>query len=233
MKKLSLSVLILLLSIFAIGYGYAIFSDLVIADENKFYAGIFQIQISDTDTNSDQVADTLIQYWSDTTSNTWSSSQYWVPGQTVESQIFVRNTGEIDADAVLMTMTDRIYYGEKHLDEVINLIDAWYDRNANGVMDEGENLLPTFEASYDTNADGLTLVELFAGLDVVHNGAMFDLEAGEAVLPGLITDDLIGGINGTGKGLFFTWQFDPEAGIEYQNCTVKLDFEFYGQQTTY
>lgn len=230
MRKIILSLFVVLVSVFAVGHGYALFQDLVVAEDNKFYSGQFDLQISRTDIDGDNIAEAAGSNWSGNVTNVWSTPQEWTPGDIIGSRIFLRNAGDIDAESVYLTMTGRKYYGDKHLDEVINLIAAWYDRNGDGIQDAGEDILPELIAQYDLNGDHFTLLDFFSGVDLVHGGVMFDLEAGSEVLPGGDTDDVIGGYAGLGKGLFMTWQYDPAADVSYQDAWVDVDLEFTAEQ---
>ncbi len=232
MKKIFLSLAIILLSLFTVGVGYGLYRDSVVVADNIFYSAGFTFELSETDDNLDQIGDPAGTNWTNQTTGTWSSGTEWTPGEVVSSKIFLRNNSRIDAESVFFTITDRSYTGEAFLDEVIIITDAWYDRNANGMLDDGEDLLPTFSNNYDLDGQGLTLAELFSGLDEVHQGQAFDLEAGAEILPGSITDDVIGGNSGTGKGFFITWQYDPQADISYQNSTINFDLEFTAEQVT-
>ena len=230
MRKIILSLFLVLASVFAVGHGYALFQDLVIAEDNKFYSGQFDLQISHTDIDGDNIAEPAGSNWSGNVVNVWSTPMEWTPGDVISSKIFLRNAGDIDAESVYMTMTDRKYYGVKHLDEVVNLIMAWYDRNGNGIQDAGEDILPELITQYNTNGDDFTLLDFYSGMDLVHAGTVFDLEAGTEVLPGEDTDPNLGGSAGHGKGLFMTWQYDPAADVTYQDAWVDVDLEFTGEQ---
>ena len=232
MRKIILSLLVIFISLFGVGHGYALFQDLVIANDNKFYSGSFDLQISHTDEDGDNIADTPISYWSGNVANIWSTPLQWVPGDTINSKIFIRNTGDIDAESVFLTLTDRKYYGIDHLDQVVNLIEAWYDRNGNGIQDPGEDILPDLKAKYDTNGGEFTLLDFYDGTDLVHYGVAYDLEPGSEVLPGVNTDDTIGGNSGHGKGLFLTWQYDADADARYQGAWVEVDLELTAEQGT-
>ncbi len=230
MRKITLSLFIVLVSVFTVGHGYALFQDLVIAQDNKFYSGQFNLQISSTDADGDNIAEANFNNWSDDVEGVWSTPLQWMPGDQLSSKIFLRNKGDVDAESVYLTMTGRKYYGENHLDEVINLISAWYDRNGDGIQDDDEDILPDLIAAYDTNGDDFTLLDFYHGMDLVHEGVAFDLEAGAAVLPGRYTNPDLGGRAGHGKGLFFTWQYDPEADVRYQGGIVDVDLEFTAVQ---
>ena len=231
MRKIILSLFLVLVSIFAVGHGYALFRDLVVAADNKFYSGQFDLQISTTDANGDNIAETIASNWSGNVVNVWSTPLEWTPGDVVSSKIFLRNTGDVDVESVYLTLTDRKYYGVRHLDEVVNLIDAWYDRNGDGIQDIGENLSSEL-AQYDPNGGDFTLLDFYQATDLVHAGTAIDLEPGAEVLPGDDTDHIIGGSGGHGKGLFLTWQYDPEADVSYQDAWVEVDLEFTGEQGT-
>jgi hypothetical protein len=231
LSTISLSLVVFLVGIFAVGHGYALFSDMVAAKDNKFYSGIYDIQMSTADADNNNVGD-IGSGWVDNKTGVWATSLQWQPGNTLASKMFIRNSGDTDAERVLWTLTQRSFFGAQQLDQVINLTDAWYDRNANGMKDAGEDLLPGLVAAYDHNGGVFTMRELFDGTDLVHGGVAFDLEAGSAVLPGIKTNSTIGGYVGTGKGLFLTWQFDANASVSYQNAWVELDFEFTGEQKT-
>lgn len=231
MQKIILSLFILLITVFAVGHGYALFQDLVVAENNQFYSGQFDLQISRTDADGDNIAETIAANWSGNTTGVWTTQQGWTPGDTIGSKIFLRNTGDVDAESVYLTLTERTYYGGQFLDEVVNLVTAWYDRNGDGVQDTGEDLLPDLLSQYDADANGvLTLRELYNGTDLVHSGVAYDLEVGDEVLPGVNTDDGIGGSAGHGKGLFLTWEYDPQANVNYQDAWVKVDLEFTAEQ---
>jgi hypothetical protein len=232
MRKITLSLFIVLASVFAVGHGYALFQDLVIAQDNKFYSGQFDLQISRTDTDGDNIADVNFNNWSGNVTNVWNTPLEWTPGDEISSKIFIRNTGDVDAESVYLTMTDRKYYGDKHLDEVVNLVFAWYDRNGDGIQDPAEDILPELIASYDNNGGGFTLLDFYKGMDLLHAGIAFDLEAGAEILPGGDTNDVIGGSAGHGKGLFLTWQYSPAADVSYQDAWVDIDLEFTAEQGT-
>lgn len=230
MRKIFLSLFILLISLFAVGHGYALFQDLVLAEDNKFYSGQFDLQISQTDADGNNIAETATSNWSGNTSNVWTTAIQWTPGNVISSKVFIRNTGDVDTESVYLTLTDRMYYGRQHLDEVVNLISAWYDRDGDGIQDEGEDILPELIAQYDTNGDDFTLLDFYSGADLVHGGEAFDLEAGEAVLPGSKTNPDLGGYAGHGKGLFLTWQYDEAADVSYADAWVEVDLKFTAQQ---
>lgn len=232
MKKLFLSLSLVLISLFAVGYGYALFQDTVVAQDNRFYSTAFDLELSTTDINGDNIAEADAGNWSSDATAVWASELEWMPGDTVSSNLFLRNNAEVDAEAVYMTLTDRMYYGDMQLDEVVNLTEAWYDRNADGIQTEEEDLLPDLVAAYDSNGGSLTLRELYSGMDLVHGGLVFDLEAGTEVLPGSDTDDTVGGGSGSGKGLFFTWQYDADADVGYEDAWVDFDIEFTAEQAT-
>jgi hypothetical protein len=230
MQKIILSLFIVLVSVFGVGHGYALFQDLVIAQDNKFYSGGFDLQISTTDIDEDNIADVNFNNWSGNVTSVWNTPLEWTPGDEISSKIFLRNTGDIDAESVYMTMTDRKYYGDQHLDEVVNLISAWYDRNGDGIQDPNEDILPDLIVEYDTDGGEFTLLDFYSGMDLVHAGVAFDLEDGAEILPGETTDDIIGGDAGHGKGLFLTWQYDPNADVIYQDAWVDVDLEFTAEQ---
>ncbi len=232
MRKIILSLFLILVSVFAVGHGYALFQDLVVAADNKFYSGQFDLQISTTDIDGDNIAETIGSNWSGNVIGVWSTSLEWTPGDIVSSKIFLRNTGDVDAESVYLTLTDRKYYGLKHLDEVVNLMDAWYDRDGNGVQDIGENIHGDLVAQYDPNGGDFTLLDFYQGTDLVHGGMAFDLEPGIEVLPGDDSNPTLGGSGGHGKGLFLTWQYDPDADVSYQDAWVDVDLEFTGEQGT-
>jgi hypothetical protein len=232
MHKIILSLFLVLVSIFAVGHGYALFQDLVVAENNKFYSGQFDLQISKTDVDGDNVAEPSVSNWSGNVADVWSTPLEWSPGDTIISKIFLRNTGDIDAAAVHLTLTDRKYYGTKHLDEVVNLVSAWYDRNGDGIQDVDEDIFSDLQSKYDLNAGEFTLLEFYTGVDLVHGGVAYDLEPGPFVLPGEDSDPILGGSGGHGKGLFLTWQYDPAADVSYQDAWVEVDLEFTGEQTT-
>lgn len=232
MKKIFLSLSIILISLLTVGVGYGLFRDTVVVADNIFYSAGFSLELSETDDDNDKIGDLLGTNWSKETVGTWASGTEWVPGEAVSSKIFLRSNSRIDAESVLFTIDNRKYTGEAHLDEVIQITEAWYDRNANGLLDTGEDLLPEFTTAYDTDGQGLTLAELYDGLDEVHNGQAFDLEAGTAVLPGSLTDNVIGGNAGTGKGFFITWQYDPQADLSYQGSTLSFNLVFTAEQST-
>ena len=232
MRKIILSLFLVLVSIFAVGHGYALFQDLVVAEDNKFYSGQFDLQISITDIDGDNIAETIAGNWSGNVTGVWSTPLEWTPGDIISSKIFLRNTGDVDAESVYLTMTDRKYYGDNHLDEVVNLISAWYDCNGDGIQDTNEDILPELIVQYDTDAGDFTLLDFYSGMDLVHGGVAFDLEAGAEVLPGEDTDPILGGNSGHGKGLFLTWQYDVDADVSYQDAWVDVDLEFTGEQGT-
>ncbi|MBU0576890.1 hypothetical protein KJ654_04530 [Patescibacteria group bacterium] len=232
MRKIILSLFLVLVSVFVVGHGYALFQDLVIAKDNKFYSGLFDLQISSIDADGDNIAETMASNWSGNTVGVWTTQLEWTPGDTISSRVFIRNTGDVDAESVYLTLTDRKYYGVKHLDEVVNLITAWYDRNGNGIQDVGEDILPDLITKYDLNGGDFTLLDFYAGTDLVHGGVAYDLEPGTEVLPGSDTDSNLGGNAGHGKGLFLTWLYDTEANISYQDAWVEVDLEFTGEQGT-
>lgn len=232
MRKIILSLFLVLVSVFAVGHGYALFQDLVVAADNKFYSGQFDLQISTTDIDGDNIAETIAGNWSGNVTSVWSTPLEWIPGEIVSSRVFIRNVGDIDAESVYLTLTDRKYYGIKHLDEVVNLIDAWYDRNGDGVQDIGENIYGDLVTQYDPNGGGFTLLDFYQGVDLVHGGIAFDLEPGSEVLPGSDTNLALGGNAGHGKGLFLTWQYDPAADVSYQDAWVEVDIELMGEQRT-
>lgn len=232
MRKIILSLFLVLVSVFTVGHGYALFQDLVIAQDNKFYSGEFDLQISTTDVDGDNIAEPAISNWSGNVTNVWNTPLEWTPGDVVDSKVFIRNTGDVDAESVYLTLTDRKYYGVQHLDEVVNLISAWYDRNGDGIQDANEDILPELISQYDTNGDDFTLLDFYAGTDLVHAGVAFDLEAGAEVLPGSDTNDILGGYAGHGKGLFLTWKYDENAGVGHQSAWVEVDLEFTAEQGT-
>lgn len=232
MRKIILSLFIVLISAFAVGHGYGLYQDFVSAEDNTFYSGSFNLQISSTDSDGDNIAESSPQSnWSSNTQQTWASSAYWKPGESVSSAIFLRNAGNIDAESVWLNLSGRSYFGTGgHLDEVINLTQAWYDRNGDGIQDEGEDILPELIAAYDTNGGSFTLLDFYSGTDLAHYGVPFDLEGGEAILPGEKTDSALGGLPGSGKGLFMTWEFDPESGENYGDSVINFDLEFTAEQ---
>lgn len=234
MRKIILSLFIVLVSVFGVGHGYALFQDFVVAQDNKFYSGDFGLQISTTDLDGDQIAEPSPQSnWSNVTQQVWTSSAYWVPGESVSSAIFIRNSGDIDAESLWLNLSDRTYYGTgSHLDEVINLTQAWYDRNGDGIQDAGEDILPDLIAAYDQNGDDFTLLDFYSGTDLVHAGVPFDLEPGAEVLPGKETSVELGGLPGTGKGLFLTWEYDSDAGLDYGGSVIEFDINFTAEQGT-
>ncbi|MBU0579254.1 hypothetical protein KKE34_04075 [Patescibacteria group bacterium] len=234
MRKIILSLFLVLASVFAVGHGYALFQDLVVAKDNKFYSGQFDLQISITDADGDNIAETSISNWSGNVTNVWSTQLEWTPGDTISSKVFIRNTGDVDAESVYLTLTGRTYYGLKHLDEVVNLISAWYDRNGDGIQDANEDILPELISQYDTNGDDFTLLDFYSGTDLVHAGIAFDLEAGAEILPGSESYPInsLGGHAGHGKGLFLTWEYDQDASVNYQDAWVEVDLEFTGEQGT-
>jgi hypothetical protein len=228
--KTTLSLGCLVASVFAVSKGYALFSDVVTAQDNKFYAGIYDIQMSTTDVDNNNIAEANLANWTDTVIGAWKTGLQWTPGSTVNSRVFIRNRGDIDTESLFWHLSGRSFYGSNQLDQAINLTKAWYDRNANGIEETGEDLMPALTAAYNPNGGNFTLRELFDGTDLVHGGVAFNLESGTAVLPGIKTSPTIGGYTGSGKGLFLNWQFDPNVGAMYQDAWVELDFVFTGEQ---
>jgi hypothetical protein len=230
LSKITLSLAFLVLSVFTVSKGFALFTDVITAKDNKFYSGSYDIQISKTDLDNNNIAEADGINWGDNVVGAWTTPLLWTPGQIVDSKIFIRNLGQIDAESLLWHLGDRTFYGAQQLDQVINIIKVWYDRNGNAIEEAGEDLLPQLMAVYNTNGGVFTLRELFDGTDIVHGGTAFDLEAGVSVLPGSKTNVVLGGNGGTGKGLFLTWQYEPSASVIYANSWVDVDFVFTGEQ---
>lgn len=226
MRRVLIGIFSVLISLTVAGDTYAVFADSVSAQDNKFYAASFDLQLSTTDADANGVAEPTLANWSNQAVNVWSTSQLWLPGETKKASVFLRNYGRVDAQSLQWGLSGRIYNGAQQLDLVINLSEAWYDRNANGALDDGEDILPALKTAYGTTGQKLTLRQLYDGMDVVHGGVQFELEPGSQVLPGVYTNNLIGGYSGTGKGLFLTWEFDHNAAVKYQDTWVEVDMVF-------
>jgi len=210
-----------------VGFVAAAFIDTGSSASNLFQAGTLDLQLSETDSNADGIADTGAG-WADDTTATWTSPTNWAPGETFSSVLFLRDAGSVDIETLEWDMSSITrntggVTGTANLDDMVILTVAWYDRNANGVDDgAAEDLLPALIAAYDTDASlDVTLAELYTGMST-----SFNIESVAEVLPGSVTNATIGGASGTGKGLMLTWEFDSTADNSYQDTNVTVDFDF-------
>lgn len=220
MKKIVLSITMFMVSLQFIAQVSAMYTESVLVEGNRFTTGEFKLQLSSTDSNGDGIADSHNMHWNTVPTAVWTTPQNWAPGQSIASTIFVRSAGNIDIPNLTLRMLDNGTVGQP-VKDYIRLTKAWYDRNGNGVEDEGENLMPQLLQQYDSNSDNkVTLFEM------LQNSGSIALEANGTVLPGSLTNNALGGYSGTGKGLMLEWELMHTYPIEHGGSLVKVNMRF-------
>jgi predicted ribosomally synthesized peptide with SipW-like signal peptide len=232
MKKIitSLAVIAMIAGV-AFGVTGAFFSDTATSKNNTFTAGTLDIELADNNesfpldpTNDD----------GDDASATWVSPSKWLPGDSVTGTL--RFTNPSDADIKSMSMDFNVVSRDgngdgSHLDEKI-IITEWKEHfkdteNGGGwhYYTDIEELEGWLKDSGAANGDGiLTLAELNACDNFLGKGA-----------PGPVTQDasfqggdgiLLKAGNYKDYQLELTFEFDYDAGNEYQNDSCELEIEF-------
>ncbi len=225
MRRILFSLSVFALVAYFVGSVVASYTDSVGIINNDFVAGTFQLQLSTTDTNGDNVGDTHPANWLDSTQSLWDSPAGWQPGESFSNSVFLRDAGSVDIASLQFRLANLQRATTPNFDAVVLLTDAWYDRNGDGQRQPEDELLPALIGSYDANQNGsLTLSELYTGTTTLS----YELEPATDILPGSILSPNLGGENGTGKGLFLQWQYDATASIEYQGGRVGVDLLFQG-----
>lgn len=217
MKKVLLALVAVTTTAAVVGYAAAAFTDSANAEDNLFQAGTLDLQLSQDGST-----------WAEDTNDTWVSPTNWAPGDSFDDVLYLRDAGTVDIDSLQWNMSDRTRTGSADLDDMVVLTSAWYDDNGNDVRDGGEGILSSLVSAYDLiDVNGeVSLEELYDGM--TGGVGAYELEAGANVLPGEVTDPLLGGPSGTGKGLYLEWTFDEDADNTYQGTTVLVDFDFTG-----
>jgi hypothetical protein len=223
MKKIILAFGLFFASFQFVAQVSAMYTQSIIIEGNRFSTGEFGLQVSVTDSDQDGVADNHSQYWNTIPTAVWSTPTNWSPGEIYLSTFFLRASGTVDISKLTMSIIDNGTIGKSVKDYIV-LKHAWYDKNANGVEDDQESLIPAILERYDDNSNGeATLSEIFKGTGSI------PLEYQGQVLPGLFTNDVVGGFSGTGKGLTFEWKlmdnFPLENGGSKINVKIKFDAE--------
>lgn len=236
MKKVLASVAAVAMAVTHVGYASAYFTSNATAEDNLFQAGTAVLEIAE-DLDLNGVADGP---FGSTTAGTWDSPTNWVPfggaigdaydaAQDVRSGLMVRSSGTADFESVLQsiiayTAIDPFTDGSDMGDAVI-VLDATFDGTsflASAAACDTEDF--NGGAGVIAGADGLiSLAELNAcapTLDLVDGAGV--------VLPGSVTDAVVGGPTGTGVPLVMTFRFHPDAGNDYQGDSVEVDFDFLG-----
>ncbi len=226
MKKLVFSCFLFLIWLQMVTHVFALYTESVVVAGNVFMPGTYRLQLSTTDTDGNGIADPGVGNWVIAPTSVWQTPAGWAPGQSFSRKVFARSAGNIDIANFKVWFKRNHGVGEP-VDEHIALTKAWYDRNGNGVLDTGEDLLPTILGLVDVNTNNtVTLNEL---LIKGHTGLRLDLESGGTVLPGSATNPQLGGTNGTGKGLTFEWKLLSTVPVTYGGSQVTVDFEFLSE----
>lgn len=216
--------LVLFIGLQMVTHVFAAYTETALITGNEFMPGTYKFQLSTTDSNADGIADGSNSFWSTIPVAVWKSPDAWAPGQKFSKTIFVRSGGTIDIPTLRVKIKRNGGVGDP-VEEHIRLTKAWYDANANGVLDEGEDLLPEYVSMAD--ADGNSKVTLQELATFSPTGITIDLEKTGRVLPGSLTNAIIGGYTGTGKGVTFEWELMGTIPPSYGGSKVNIDFEFY------
>jgi predicted ribosomally synthesized peptide with SipW-like signal peptide len=242
MKKLLGTVAVVAAAVQSVSGASAYFTSTAVSDDNTFQAGTAVIQVAnDNDLNG--VADGA---FSSTAVDTWDSPTNWVPfsgaigdpynaALDVREGLMVRSAGTADFESVLQTVTNyatvdgAVIADGSDMGDAVIVLDATF--NATNILTAAVLTacdLETFNtvtgSGTTPGADGLlSLAELNAcapTLDLVDGAGI--------VLPGSVTNPVVGGAAGTGLQLVMTFRFHPAAGNDYQNDQVEVDFNFLG-----
>lgn len=202
----------------------AMYTETILVEGNRFSTGEFKLQLSTIDSNNDGIADSQYINWITIPTAVWSTPVNWAPGQTIANTLFVRSTGNIDIPNLSLRMIDDGTIGQSVKDH-IRLLDAWFDRNGNGILDDGEDLMTDFRQQFDNNSD--TNVTLF---EILQNSGSIALEKNGSVLPGSLTNNALGGTTGTGKGLTLEWELMHTFPVSHGGSLVNVKMQFDAEQ---
>lgn len=216
MRLIALSLTLLIMSCQLTAHVFAYYTEMVVVEKNIFRTGEVFMQVSHIDSNGDGIADPDQINWKKTLTAVASSPDDLLPGESFSSRFFVRNQGNLDIPKLELRIGEG---GMGHPDFFANfwLDEIWYDRNANGVKDEGEDLRPALMV-YDANNDGiLSYPEIFKRSIL--------LEKDGSILPGSKSNPTIGGYNGTGKAINLTWRLNPAMTLDYSGQSQLVDYQ--------
>lgn len=190
------------------GATFAEFSSQQNATSNSFTAGTLSIQISKDGTN----------FGSDGVSGTWVSPSNWAPGQTVDGTISLTNTGSVNAQHIYFGLRNLSHSGGTgSVDLMDKIIVKSIKEKFNGVetAEQVQNI-----ASQVGNRDTtLTLKELASSDYYTWDDQSSDnitLQAGDK----------------KDYALSFQFQFDPNAGNEYQDAKASFDINANATQNS-
>lgn len=193
-----------------VAHVFASYTDTITIAGNKIATGTYKFQVSTTDSNGDGIADPQSIHWSSNTSAVWATPNDWVPGQSFANTVFLRSGGNVDIGQINLKFADGGSVGEP-IRNYVKLNRAWYDKNGNGVQDPGEDLMSIMQERFDKNGDNTILLS-----EILSPGSGYiKLESGDSMLPGSLTNNLLGGSNGTGKGLTLEWYLLGSMPVEY------------------
>lgn len=213
LKIISLTLLILSSQLAA--HALAYYTETVMIEKNVFRTGEVFMQISHIDTNGDGIGDPEQINWKKTLTAVANSPDDLLPGDSFSSRFFVRNQGNLDIPKLELRIG---VGGGGHMDFFDNfwLDEIWYDRNANGIKDEGEDLRPSLMV-YDTNGDGILSYPEFYRKSII-------LEKNGSVLPGSKSNPAVGGHMGTGKAINVTWRLNHSMPLDFSGQSQLVDY---------
>ncbi|MDD3487385.1 MAG: TasA family protein [Candidatus Moranbacteria bacterium] len=179
---------------------YSEFSSSATATNNTFSTGTLDLEI-----NNDGGSD----YYK-TISNTWESPSNWAPGEKVDGTIHMTNIGSINSHHVYFGFNSPTHGGGSNsinlMDKIIvtKLTETFNDTHT--TADQSTTL-----AHQVGNYDGvLTLAELVGFNPSGFGYYSVDDQSGDGII--------LGAGNQKDYSIYFEFQFDPNAGNDYQNA---------------
>ena len=150
--------------------------------------------------------------WYDGNTMTWSTPASWAPGDTATLVVTVRNVGS--SGALMLGVGGENLGGTAGLVDVIHITD--FDATEFGLTDYMGAPMTYWEPIFG-DGDGTLTVREF--VDSPYSGKFFE------GWPPLTTDYLDPNASEV-KRFKITFEFDPDAGNEYQGATASFDLKF-------
>ena len=245
-NKMALGILMIALATVMLGAGtFAYFSDSATSRSNVFSTGTIDLILSNDLVNWGQPG-----YGDDVTA-TWSSPTNWAPGDLVDANVYVKNTGSIDVNGLLskISLTGALAGCTANVNcGLADMIDMT-EYNDDTSVGSGANFVNTyFMPLYDTGGPGAPATPdnhlSLAEWDNAHRAAPADAYDtawycdGSGPAPSNLPCVLANGVptnKGTPANPYFfihiQWQLRADAGNAYQGTSATMKLKINGQQT--
>jgi len=202
-KKILFVLMACVLCVGLVGGAFAYFSDTETSTGNTFTAGTMDLQIS---------KDGGVNWYNDNTM-TWSAPTGWAPGDTTTLIVDIKNMGT--TGALIGGVGGSNLYNPDGLANVINITEL--DATEYGYGDwMGAPVSGYWDTVFGDGVAPLTLKEFV--------NSTFSAKFFEGWPP--LTTDYLDPNGSESKRIKITFEFDPDAGNEYQGKTATFDLDF-------